>query len=128
MRVWLGRSVNFWLGVCLGSLVILVLGWRYYLIAHFVGGLVAGIVARRRLGRGAFAGFLAGIFGGVVLALMNISLGTVAAGTFFEFLGWLFGAVISAFVWFVITVVAIVFGAFVAMLGGLLGGALTRYM
>jgi uncharacterized membrane protein YeaQ/YmgE (transglycosylase-associated protein family) len=126
MHVWFGRSANFWLGVCLGSLVILALGWKYYLIAHFVGGLVAGIIARRGPGRGAFAGFLAGIFGGIVLALMNVSLGTVAGGTLFEFLGWLFGAVISVFVWFIITVLAVVFGALVAVIGGLLGGAITR--
>jgi len=113
-------SGNFWLGAFVGFLVIATLGWVLPIIAHLLGGFLAGLIARGNMGRGALAGLLAGAFGGVIDAMLLIAGLTSLWGFFFGPLG----IALSQGLGLAIRIVAIllsIFGIMVAAAGGLVG-------
>jgi hypothetical protein len=113
-------SGNFWLGAFVGFLVIAALGWILPIIAHLLGGFLAGLIARGNMGRGALAGLLAGVFGGVISLMLLISGMTALWGFLFAPLG----IGLSEALGLAIRIVAIflsVFGIVVAAAGGLVG-------
>jgi hypothetical protein len=78
---------NFWLGIFIGFLITLFLGLVFPFFGHlgggFIGGIAAGFIAKGRRGRGALAGFLAGIFGGMLIAVFAV-VGLALTGTLTE--------------------------------------------
>ena len=71
------------------------------------------------------AGFISGIFGGIVLTILAIvfagAIGTLFGGPIGAFLG----GVIGLFVGLLVIIVS-VFGAILSATGGLIGGAITK--
>jgi hypothetical protein len=121
---------NFWLGVLVGFLITLSLGLVFPFFGHlgggFLGGIVAGFVARGSRGRGAVVGFLAGIFGGMLITIFAV-LGFALAGTLTEggtVIG-LIGGLAELSVGIRALVFAI-FGAFASTIGGFIGALLPR--
>ena len=113
-------SGNFWLGAFVGFLVIAALGWVLPIIAHLLGGFLAGLIARGNMGRGALAGLLAGAFGSVISFILIISGMTALWGFLFAPLG----IGLSEGLGLAIRIVAIflsIFGIVVAAAGGLVG-------
>jgi hypothetical protein len=113
-------SGNFWLGAFVGFAVIAGLGWVLPIIAHLIGGFVAGLIARGNMGRGALAGLLAGAFGGVITLILLIAGLTSLWGFLFAPLG----IGLSEGLGLAIRIVAIflsIVGIAVAAAGGLVG-------
>jgi hypothetical protein len=113
-------SGNFWLGAFVGFLIIAALGWVLPIIAHLIGGFLAGLIARGNMGRGALAGLLAGAFGSVISFILIISGMTALWGFLFAPLG----IGLSEGLGLAIRIVAIflsIFGIVVAAAGGLVG-------
>jgi hypothetical protein len=104
-------------GVMIGFFLLLILGW-IPIIGALIAGIVAGAVARGA-GRGLVAGFISGIIGvGIIVILLTGVL---------SFLGGVIGGLIGISVGTVLILLSIG-GAVVAMIGGLIGGALRRRM
>jgi len=112
---------SLFLGAFVGFLIIAFAGAVLPIIAHLIGGFFAGLIARRGMAKGALAGLIAGVLGGFIATILLISglmslsglLGKLIEGFMTEALG------------VAIRIVAIllnVFGAVVAVAGGLLGG------
>ena len=76
-------SGNLLLGAFVGFTITVVLTPFLPIVGHLIDGFVAGLIAKGGMGRGALAGFLAGIFGGLVFAI----LATGVAGIAGAFLG-----------------------------------------
>jgi uncharacterized membrane protein YeaQ/YmgE (transglycosylase-associated protein family) len=57
------------LGVFIGFILMIILGW-IPVIGAFIAGLVAGLIAKGGVIRGAKAGFLSGMMGAIVIAVM----------------------------------------------------------
>ena len=84
---------SIWLGAFVGFLVVLVLGFLFPGIGHtggsFISGIVAGLIMKSA-GRGLIAGFLAGIFGGIIIAILAIVGLAIVGGVATGFAGALF--------------------------------------
>ena len=102
--------------VLVGFILMIILGW-IPLIGPFIAGLVAGYIAKGGLGRGALAGFLSGIVGGIILGVIVTVLSTAALGP----LGLLIGAFAG-----LAAIILSLGGAIIALLGGLVGGAIAK--
>lgn len=73
-RRQVSKSDNMLPGVFTGFLGIVLFGWILPIFAHFVFGLVAGLLIRGEWNKGVLAGFVAGLSGEVALSAL------VAAG------------------------------------------------
>jgi hypothetical protein len=104
------------LAVFLGFLTMIVLGW-IPIIGSFIAGLVAGLIARGGVGRGATARFLTGISGALIIAVMLMVLGTAFLGG----LGFLVGFGLS-----IVVILLSLVGAILALMGGAISGAIRR--
>jgi len=113
-------SGNFWLGAFVGFLIIASLGWVLPIIAHLIGGFLAGLIARGNMGRGALAGLLAGAFGSVISFILLISGMTALWGFLFAPLGIGLSEGLGLAMRIVATFLSI-FGIVVAAAGGLVG-------
>ena len=112
----MGSTSSLVISVAAGFVLMIILGWLP-VVGPLIAGVVAGLMAEGGLRRGALTGLLAGIFGGVTLALilMNVDPATFAPlGFSVGFLGNLMLAILS------------VGGVVGALIGGALGGLVTR--
>jgi hypothetical protein len=110
------KQGNFWLGVVLGFIVMVVL-FFLPVINHLIGGFVAGIVAKGGTWNGAKAGFVAGIFGALVIGILVVIGGTIFLGL----LGFLGGLGIAA-----LLVILGIYSGILGMIGGVIGGAVAQ--
>lgn len=73
-----------------GLALILTVGWVAPLIGHFIGGLVAGWIARKGMRKISLISFLNGLLGGVVISLLTLTFGgTIGMEWFGESVGFL---------------------------------------
>ncbi len=107
------------LGVTLGFVTILVIGW-IPLLGPFLAGLVAGLVARGG-SRGALAGLLASVMGLLIIVVLLSFAGALLAGILGFLVFGLAGAGLAT-----ILGVAYAGGILFATLGGLVGGLLPK--
>jgi len=107
---------NFWLGVIVGFIVMIVLGFLP-VIGPLLGGFVAGIIARGGWWNGAKAGFVAGIFGAIVLGIILI----IGATLFLGVVGFFGGLGVTA------ALIAIaLYSAILGLVGGAIGGLIAK--
>ncbi len=106
---------NFWTGVVVGWIVMVILGALLPVLGPIIGGFVAGWIARGGTGGGAKAGAVAGIFGAIVIAVILIVFGTALLGGigFLAGLGTSIVVIISTFLYFGI----------LGLIGGAIAGA-----
>lgn len=115
---------NFWIAVAAGVIVMILFGlFSIYiltfipLLGPFVGGLVAGLIARKDLMNGGKAGLCAGIIAAIIISL-DLLLGL-------EYLTGSIGMLVTV-AGSLVTIVSIIYFAFLGFIGGAIGGALRR--
>jgi hypothetical protein len=107
---------NFWLGVIVGFIVMIVLSFLP-VIGALLGGFVAGIIARGGWWNGAKAGFVAGIFGAIVLGIILI----VGSTLFLGVVGFFGGLGVT------VALIAIaLYSAILGLVGGAIGGLIAK--
>src|ERR1700733_9921454 len=109
---------NMGLGVVVGFILMIFLGW-IPVIGALIAGFAAGGIAKGGAKRGLIAGFLSGIVGLILLTIIFTVLGGATHVPFGELLGGIIGTGVSAFL------LVIDFGGIILVsIGGLMGGAL----
>ena len=108
---------NFWLGAFVGFVLMVLLGNPLPVLGPLFGGFVAGLVARGGIVNGAKAGFIAGIFGALVVLVIGMIVGTLFAGPF--------GFLIALGIGGILLFTALYF-AVLCLAGGALGGLIGR--
>jgi hypothetical protein len=111
-----GKNGSFWIGVAIGFVVMVLLN-SLPVIGPLIGGFIAGIIARGGMWNGAKAGFLAGIFGAVIISVILIIGGSLLLGVP--------GFITALGVSFIIVLAALYFGI-IGLIGGLVAGALVK--
>src|SRR5512136_1219757 len=112
---------NFWLAAVVGAIVMFLLSFLP-VIGPLIGGFVAGLIARGTPKNGAKAGLVAGIIGVILLALIFFLGASILTG-FFQYarVGFLRTLVIE-----ILLVIAVVYHAFLGLVGGAIGAAIQK--
>jgi len=108
---------TFWTGVVVGLIAALIINYLIAIGGAFVGGIVAGWIAAGGKNTGGRAGVYTGLLNALVLAAVITVLGIETAPGDLTFLRFL-GSTVT------ITVILFPLLGFVGYLGGVLGGAL----
>jgi hypothetical protein len=108
---------RFWLGVITGWALMLILSPFLPVLGPLVGGFVAGLLAKKGFWNGGKAGFIAGLFGAIVVAVILLIGGTFLLG----FLGFLATLGIG-----VVLILAGLYYAILGLIGGAAGGWLGK--
>lgn len=113
------NSQHFWIGVIAGLLVALVINYLITIGGAFVGGIVAGWAVQGGAQSGGKAGVFVGLLNAIVLAGAILVYGIETAPGDISYLGFL-GSTL-----FIVVALFPLLGLF-GYVGGLLGGALTK--
>jgi len=118
------RSI--WLGTLIGFLILLVFALLLpnhigSIFGWLIGGLVAGTFAVG-IGRGALAGFLAGVFGLIVVTALAAVGYLLAGGTIAGTLHDLFESALDGQPAYIVALAASSIGIVVSVVGGFIGG------
>jgi len=108
---------SFWLGAVIGFIIMVIIGESLPVLGPLVGGLVAGLVARGGIVNGAKAGFVAGIFGALVVLVTGMIVGTLFAGLFGFFVALGIGGIL---------IITALYFAVLGLAGGAVGGLIGR--
>jgi len=112
---------NFWLAAIVGAIVMFLLSFLP-VIGPLIGGFVAGIIARGNPWNGAKAGFVAGVIGAALAALVILLGASILGGIFHHALaGLLVGAGIG-----VILLAIGLYHALLGLVGGAVGAAIVK--
>ena len=112
---------NFWLAAVVGAIVMFLLSFLP-VIGPLIGGFVAGLIARGNPWNGAKAGFVAGIIGAALAALVLFLGASILGGIFHHALaGILVGAGLG-----IILVAIGLYHALLGLVGGAVGAALVK--
>ena len=112
---------NFWLAAIVGAIVMFLLSF-IPVIGPLIGGFVAGLIARGNTWNGAKAGFVAGIIGAALSAIVIFLGATILGGVFHHALA---GVLVGLGIGVVLLVIGI-YHAFLGLVGGAVGAALVK--
>jgi hypothetical protein len=104
---------SFWLGACIGFIIMVLTGSALPILGPVIGGFVAGLIAKGGLWNGAKVGFFAGLVGAIVIIVIGIFVGTLVGG--------LFGFLAAMGVGVIIIAMALYY-AVLGFAGGAIGG------
>ncbi|HDR74303.1 MAG TPA: hypothetical protein ENN85_10435 [Methanoculleus sp.] len=110
-----GNAGNFWLGVVAGWIVTALANGIWPLLGPVIGGFAAGLIARGGMWNAAVAGFISGILGSLIAAIIIIIGGTFLLGGIGFLAGLGTGLVLMFFA---------LWGAILGAVGGAVGGIL----
>ena len=112
---------NFWLAAVVGAIVMFLLSFLP-VIGPLIGGFVAGLIARGNPWNGAKAGFVAGIIGAALAALIFL-LGPPAISGIFQYA---LAGLLRPFGIAIILAAIGLFHALLGLVGGAVGAALVK--
>jgi hypothetical protein len=113
----MAQKGNFWLGALVGWILMLILTPLLPVLGPLIGGFVAGLIAKGGFWYGGKAGFVAGIFGVIVVVILLLIGSTLLLGVF----GFLTSLGIG-----LVLIVAGLYFALLGFLGGVIGGSLGK--
>ncbi len=106
-----GETGNFWLGVVVGWVIMVIIDLFVPVIGPLAGGFAAGYIARGGAWNGGKAGVLAGILGGVISAILILIGATALLGGVGLLAGFFVGTLLVISVFLYLGILAFIGGA-----------------
>ncbi|MDI6719690.1 MAG: DUF5518 domain-containing protein [Methanomicrobiales archaeon] len=115
---------NFWFGVIVGWVVMVLLNIWVPVLGPILGGLAAGLIAGRGAGNGALAGLIAGVLGAIIVAIfLVLGITLLTAGIDFLNIGGI-QTITGLAAAVVLSILVLGYMAILGLIGGAIGGAI----
>jgi hypothetical protein len=112
---------KFWTAVIVGFIANVILGFIFPLTFSFIGGIISGYLSSGGIGRGVKAGFISGLFSGIIIIMIFF----VSGGLTFAFTMIIIKQITGISPLLIVAVICLALGtiySLVGMIGGAIGG------